>query len=119
MARDIGTGKLKELSHFKVLYYFLSSCESSALQPMHLARVKVTLPVSSSIQNMTGTPRVSSHTVYLVWPSISYFTAGIDAPSIFTAVSCPPPMRTCSIFPESGRIIVLERRKASDHGLAG
>jgi len=36
---------------------------------MHLAKVKVTLPVSSSAMNFIGTPLPSSQTVYLVLPS--------------------------------------------------
>ena len=35
------------------------------------AKVKVTFPLSSSAMNLTGTPRPSSQTVYLVAPSTS------------------------------------------------
>ena len=92
---------------------------SSEPQRTHLAKVNVTLPVSSSAMNITGTPRPSSQTMYRGAAVYLEFDGGNGGSIDLYDRLLPLPIRTCSIRPESGRIIVLEWRKLADHGLAG
>ena len=102
-------------------HQFMPTRESSELQEIHFARVKVACPVLSSITNMTGTLRTgeSSHTVYRVSPSRMYLRVAIGAPPITAVVGAPPLTRTCSRAPVSGRRIVVDLIKSGTQGPAG